>query len=158
MLKCWFAALKTKEQGKDTTGQKELTSQKSGEEWSWWSRRPLSGLQSGPLACPILKYTTSETREIWTNCVPYQQIAEWISEEMLYRQKNRMSSEDASELAIQRNKGCIAEVIGDPDIDHLKLQCILDENMKQEGDGQRQLVSRRPVGEARLSSPIEPKR
>uniref|UniRef100_M1DDQ1 Uncharacterized protein n=1 Tax=Solanum tuberosum TaxID=4113 RepID=M1DDQ1_SOLTU len=59
---------------------------------------------------------------------------------MLYRQKNRMSSEDASELAIQRNKGCIAEVIGDPDIDHLKLQCILDENMKQEGDGQRQLV------------------
>uniref|UniRef100_M1DLZ5 Uncharacterized protein n=1 Tax=Solanum tuberosum TaxID=4113 RepID=M1DLZ5_SOLTU len=56
-----------------------------------------------------------------------------------------------------KNKRCIAKVIGDPDIDRLKLQCTLDENMKQEGDGEGRLENPRLVGDARLSSPTNPK-
>uniref|UniRef100_M1DCS1 Uncharacterized protein n=1 Tax=Solanum tuberosum TaxID=4113 RepID=M1DCS1_SOLTU len=73
------------------------------------------------------------------------------------RRKYEMSSKEASELVIQKNKGRIAELIGDFDIDHLKLQCMLDENIKQERDGQGRLANHRLVGKARLSSPTNPK-
>uniref|UniRef100_M1D848 Uncharacterized protein n=1 Tax=Solanum tuberosum TaxID=4113 RepID=M1D848_SOLTU len=102
--------------------------------------------------------TALETREIGRGINPISEAAIGSEKRGLATECYRMCSEDASKLAIQRSKGRIAESIGDPDIDRLKLQCILDKNTKDEGDGQGRLASRRSVGEARHSLQNCPKR
>lgn len=52
MFKCWFAAIKAKEQVKDNTGWKRAKKTKKVEEGkSWWSPRPLCKSPSSPLPC-----------------------------------------------------------------------------------------------------------
>jgi len=51
----------------------------------------------------------------------------------------------------------IAEVIGNPDLDRLKLQCMMDGNVKKQGDGQGRSVDRQLVGKARLPHRSTPK-
>lgn len=49
-----------------------------------------------------------------------------------------------------KTKGCIAEVISDPLLDCLKLECLKNRKVKKKGEREGRLASRRRVSEARL--------
>lgn len=150
MLKCWFEVMKAKEQCKDPSGLKGANKLKKRRKWI------------------VLIPKTTQTTEWLTTppkvlaCQPGDE-RNWATHK-IYRRSNvkppKITKCVEKMQANWRSKGVesIVRSIGGSNIDCLKLQCILNKNLKQEDDGQGLLFSRRPVGKAWLCSPIFPKR